>query len=64
MMETPVIASQRVRASRGPMTGSAKQSGRLMQLDCFVADAPRNDENGYRPTLVYRKPRSAISSGL
>src|SRR6185437_14709045 len=33
-----VIASQRVRAKRGPMTGSAKQSISLRKsLDCFVA---------------------------
>ena len=40
-----VIASQRVRAKRGPMTGSAKQSrATRAALDCFVADAPRNDK--------------------
>src|ERR1700745_464644 len=33
-----VIASQRVRAKRGPMTGSAKQSRVSREtLDCFVA---------------------------
>jgi hypothetical protein len=33
-----VIASQRVRAKRGPMTGSAKQSSATRAtLDCFVA---------------------------
>ena len=33
-----VIASQRVRAKRGPMTGSAKQSRiKRETLDCFVA---------------------------
>jgi hypothetical protein len=33
-----VIASQRVRAKRGPMTGSAKQSRAMhTTLDCFVA---------------------------
>jgi hypothetical protein len=33
-----VIASQRVRAKRGPMTGSAKQSSATLNtLDCFVA---------------------------
>src|SRR5262249_62344118 len=34
-----VIASQRVRAKRGPMTGSAKQSRvSYAALDCFVAE--------------------------
>ena len=43
-METPVIASQRVRAKRGPMTGSAKQSRAAGgTLDCSGANAPRND---------------------
>jgi hypothetical protein len=48
----PVIASQRVRAKRGPMTGSAKQSISPRQdslcgkMDCFVARAPRNDDVG------------------
>ncbi len=48
--EVCVVASQRTRAkSRGPMTGSAKQSraacvSREAALDCFVAIAPRNDE--------------------
>jgi hypothetical protein len=41
-----VIASERVRAKRGQMTGSAKQSigDRIERVDCFVAFAPRNDE--------------------
>jgi hypothetical protein len=35
-----VIASQRVRAKRGPMTGSAKQSSPFFAaLDCFVGFA-------------------------
>jgi hypothetical protein len=37
MRPVSVIAGQRVRASRGPMTGSAKRSGLKEDLDCFVA---------------------------
>jgi len=57
-----VIASQRVRAKRGPMTGSAEQSRALrVTLDCFVSNAPRNDgredirspsRDGIRPSFA------------
>jgi len=36
MTSMVVIASQRVRAKRGPMTGSARQSGGVAP-DCLVA---------------------------
>jgi hypothetical protein len=36
---SPVIASQRVRAKRGPMTGSAKQSGRLTSHKAWIASS-------------------------
>jgi hypothetical protein len=50
LMRNTVIASQRVRAKRGPMTGSAKQSRAPCEaVDCFVAIAPRNDEASRRP---------------
>jgi hypothetical protein len=58
-----VIASQRTRAkSRGPMTGSAKQSraacdGWEAVLDCFVAIAPRNDGRSTARRDTVRDPR-------
>jgi hypothetical protein len=48
-----VIASQRVRAKRGPMTGSANPGSlRGGILDCFVARAPRNDEQMAETSLL------------
>src|ERR1700756_3388674 len=50
-----VIASQRVRAKRGPMTGSAKQSrATRAALDCFVASLLAMTELRPRPTTSAR----------
>ncbi|MGX1167402.1 hypothetical protein AB7M16_003668 [Bradyrhizobium sp. USDA 372] len=59
---TTVIASHRVRAKRGPMTGSAKQSSLPPWRDSGLLRrcAPRND--GERALLYPVRPRCSASS--
>jgi hypothetical protein len=41
---SPVIASQRVRAKRGPMTGSAKQSSSLTSHKAWIIRRLRSSQ--------------------
>jgi hypothetical protein len=70
--QPPVIASQRVRAKRGPMTGSAKQSRdrATTKLDCFRLRAralrrtpTRRSSRSERRRVVAVAPRNDADEG-